>query len=157
MNRYLMIRRLRWPVMLVLTGVLLLLQQAGLLRFFHMWPLYLISWGVLLLAERAAIHEADMPPYPGPMGGPMGGPAGAPYGPPGTPYAGPMPGVPAQGAAPVSAAAPVPAAEPVVETSIVPAHGDEITHRDSNGGSNGDPTDGSHLSSNGGVKDGDEL
>jgi hypothetical protein len=112
MNRYFMIRRLRWPVMLVLTGILLLLQQMGFLRFFHMWPLYLISWGVLLLAERAAINEAAMPPYPGPEMDPYGG-------------TGPVPGAgPYAGQAPAQ----------TVSTSIVPVHGDEITHRDTNGG-----------------------
>jgi hypothetical protein len=104
MNRYLMIRRLWWPVMLVLTGVLALLNELDVARFSHTWPLYLIFWGALLLAERAAIHEADMPPYVDPMG---------------SPYAGPVGGV-----APVR----------TVTTSIVPAHGDEIAHRDKNDG-----------------------
>jgi hypothetical protein len=110
MNRYMMIRRLWWPVMLVLTGVLALLHQMDVARFSRTWPLYLIFWGVLKLAERAAINEADMLPYPDPMGGP---------------YAGPM-----AGAGPVAGAAPMQTAS----TSIVPVHGDEITHRDPNGG-----------------------
>ena len=114
MNRYLMIRRLRWPVMLMLTGVLALLHQMGVVRFSHTWPLFLISWGVLLLAERAAIHEADLSTSPDPMGGPMD-----------ASYAGPM-----GGAAPFAGQAPV----QTVETSIVPVHGDEITRRDVNGG-----------------------
>ena len=112
MNRYLMIRRLWWPVMLVLTGVLALLHQAGIARFSHTWPLYLIFWGALLLAERAAISEADLAPYPDPMGGPYTGPIATGVG----PVAGQNPG-----------AAPV-------QTAIVPVHGDEIVHRDANGG-----------------------
>jgi hypothetical protein len=110
MNRYMMIRRLWWPVMLVLTGVLALLHQTGVARFSRTWPLYLIFWGVLKLAERAAMNEADMLPYSDPIGGPYAGPMAA---------AGPIAGV-----APVQ----------TVSTSIVPVHGDEITHRDSNGG-----------------------
>jgi hypothetical protein len=111
MNRYLMIRRLRWPVLLMLTGVLALLHQMGVVRFSHTWPLYLISWGVLMLAERAAIHEADLSTYPDPMGGSYAG--------------GPM-----SGAAPFAGQAPV----QTVETSIVPVHGDEITRPGTNGG-----------------------
>jgi hypothetical protein len=117
MNRYLMIRRLRAPLFLLLLGVCALLHQMDLLSWWHAWPLFLILWGVMLLAERAAINEEDMPPYPGPVGGPVVGP-----------YAGP-----AQGAGPVAGQAPVQA----VETSIVPVHGDEITHRGTNGGTNG--------------------
>ncbi len=110
MNRYWMIRRLRWPVMLVLTGVLALLNQMGIARFGHTWPLYLVFWGVLMLAERAAINEADLTGYPAdPMVGPYGGPV-APAG--GT------------GVVPVQ----------TTGTSIVPVHGDEIVRRDGNGG-----------------------
>ena len=104
MNRYLMIRRLWWPVMLVLTGVLALLHELDVARFSHTWPLYLIFWGALLLAERATINDAVMAPYMDPMG---------------VPYAGQVGGV-----TPVQTA----------ETSIVPGHGDEITHRDTNDG-----------------------
>ncbi|WP_058187180.1 LiaF transmembrane domain-containing protein [Terracidiphilus gabretensis] len=110
MNRYLMIRRLWWPVMLVLTGVLALLHQMDVVRFSHTWPLYLIFWGALLLAERATVNEAGLPPYVDPMGGP---------------YAGPM-----ATAGPVGGVAPV----QTVQTSVVPAHVDEIRHRGTNGG-----------------------
>jgi hypothetical protein len=121
MNRYLMIRRLRGPLFLLLLGVCALLHQMGVLGFWHAWPLFLILWGVLLLAERAAINEADMPPYPGANPGPNMGP--------GMPYAGPTPGAPGQGTQGQNVN---PA--PTTETGIVPVHGDEITHRGNDGG-----------------------
>lgn len=74
MNRYMMIRRLRWPAILLLIGVLALLHQAGVIPYFWrlFWPLLLIMLGVLLLAERAALAAEGDSPY-----------CGAPY-----PYAG---------------------------------------------------------------------
>jgi hypothetical protein len=107
MNRYLMIRRLRGPAFLLLLGVCALLHQLNLLTWWHAWPLFLILWGVMLLAERAAISEADLPPYP-------------PPGYPATPQANPPGAAPAQ----------------TTETGIVPVHGDEITHRRTNGSTN---------------------
>src|SRR6266702_3598131 len=55
MNRYMIICRLRWPSLLLLTGVIALLHQAGVMTVWHAWPLYLILLGVLALAERAAL------------------------------------------------------------------------------------------------------
>lgn len=70
MNQYIMIRRLRWPAVLLLAGTIALLHEMGLIdsfsRFF--WPLVLILWGVLLLAERAVMAAwggYPPPPYPG--------------------------------------------------------------------------------------------
>ena len=105
MNRYAVICRLRWPLFLLLTGVIALLSQAHILSWGRAWPLYLILWGVLALAERATI-SSDMPPpgYPYTPGYPTAGYAGQPgaYGPP---------------------AAEVPPAPPVAPagTSIVPS------------------------------------
>jgi hypothetical protein len=67
MNRYLLIRRLRGPVILLLIGVLALLRQSGAIPYFWrlFWPLLLISVGVLLLAERAALAGDGYPPPPG--------------------------------------------------------------------------------------------
>lgn len=66
MNRYLMIRRLTGPSILLLIGVLALLAQAGVIRFWPLfWPLLLILIGVLKLAERAALASVDYPQYPG--------------------------------------------------------------------------------------------
>jgi hypothetical protein len=70
MNRYILIRRLRGPAILLLIGVLALLDQAGIINhFWHLfWPLLLITIGVLLLAERAALASEEMygtGPYPG--------------------------------------------------------------------------------------------
>ena len=65
MNRYIMIRRLRWPAILLLIGVLALLHQAGMIAHFWrlFWPLLLIMVGVLLLAERAALAAEGDAPY----------------------------------------------------------------------------------------------
>lgn len=98
MNRYILIRRLRGPAILLLLGTILLMHQAGLVDFWRLFvPLLLILIGVLKLAERAALAAGgDEPPY--------GSYPGSPY-----PY----------GAAPSpTAAAAVP---PQPGTSIVPA------------------------------------
>jgi hypothetical protein len=86
MNRYIMIRRLRGPAILLLAGVILLLHEADLVEFWGVFiPLLLILIGVLKLAERASLAAAgDEPPYPGtfpgapyPYGGANPAPAGA--------------------------------------------------------------------------------
>jgi len=81
MNRYIMIRRLRGPLFLLLVGVNALLNEAHLLSWGHSWPLYLILAGVLSLAERAAYHEevSGMPPASMPW---SGAPAQQPQTPP---------------------------------------------------------------------------
>lgn len=97
MNRYILIRRLRGPAILLLLGVIALLHESGLLDFWSMFvPLLLILIGVLKLAERAALAAAgDEVPYPG------------------SPY-------------PYGAAAPVAGvAQPQPATSIVPAPAQE--------------------------------
>jgi Domain of unknown function (DUF5668) len=112
MNRYILIRRLMGPAILLLVGVLALLHQADIIDSFWrlFWPLLLILVGVIKLAERAALaseHYPDTPyapyqqPYPGAYQG-----------------AYPAPGAPAQ----------PPAAS---ETSIVPSNRSDI---DRNGG-----------------------
>ena len=65
MSRYLIVCRLRWPALLLLTGVIALLDQMDILTWGRAWPLYLILLGVLALAERAAL-AAEPPPaaYP---------------------------------------------------------------------------------------------
>jgi len=65
MSRYLIVCRLRWPTLLLLTGVIALLDQMNVLTWGRAWPLYLILFGVLALAERAAL-AAEPPPasYP---------------------------------------------------------------------------------------------
>lgn len=67
MNRYILIRRLRGPAILVLLGVIALLHESGLVEFWSLFfPLLLILIGVLKLAERAALAAAgDQVPYPG--------------------------------------------------------------------------------------------
>jgi hypothetical protein len=67
MNRYILIRRLRGPAILLLLGVIALLHESGLVEFWSMFfPLLLILIGVLKLAERAALAAAgDEVPYAG--------------------------------------------------------------------------------------------
>jgi len=65
MNRYIMIRRLRGPAVLLLIGVMALLSQANILGWGQSWPLILILIGLLLLAERAALATGGYPPPPG--------------------------------------------------------------------------------------------
>jgi len=100
MNRYIIIHRLRWPALLLLTGVIALLDQADILSWGRAWPLYLILLGVLALAERATL--ANEPPPPA-----------YPYG-----YAPPPPGYPEGYAGAPVQSQPVP---PAPGTSIVPA------------------------------------
>jgi hypothetical protein len=107
MSRYLIVCRLRWPALLLLTGIIALLDQMDLMSWGRAWPLYLILFGVLALAERAALATEPQPP---PSAYPYAGyPAGyAPgYPPPAGAYPGPS--------APPQAASPAP-------TSIVPTH-----------------------------------
>jgi len=109
MNRYLIISRLRWPSLLLLTGVIALMHQAGIMSWGHAWPLYLILLGVLALAERAALASdpsATNYPYPGGYGTQPG------------PYQGQY-----AGAAPATGAPSPQPAQPA-STGIVPAHSD---------------------------------
>lgn len=87
MSRYIMIRRLRFPAILLLIGATWLLHTTGLIDhpWHWFWPLLLILLGVIMLAERAALAAdggypvgpccgqpyidprmaAGVPPYPG--------------------------------------------------------------------------------------------
>jgi len=96
MNRYLMVSRLRWPALLLLTGVIALLVNFDKLEWSQAWPLYLILLGVLALAERATLVSQPPPetPYAGYQSGYQGGypaayPSGYPagYTPQAAPYA----------------------------------------------------------------------
>jgi len=103
MNRYILIRRLMGPSILLLLGVTALLNQAHLVSWDLFVPLLLILIGVLKLAERAALASDGYPqppysgaPYQGPYQGPNPGQYPGPYPgavnpqPPGTaPYAQP--------------------------------------------------------------------
>jgi hypothetical protein len=91
MSRYILIRRLRGPAILLLIGTLALLHQMGTIPYFWrlLWPLLLITVGLLLLAERAALAAEGYPIFPG-----------APWqnASQGTSQAGPMQAGPIQGA-----------------------------------------------------------
>jgi len=67
MNRYILIRRLRGPAILLLLGIVALLHEADLVDGWSLFfPLLLILIGVLKLAERAALAAAgDVSTYPG--------------------------------------------------------------------------------------------
>jgi hypothetical protein len=66
MNRYILIRRLTGPSILLLLGVVALLHQADLVSWSIFLPLLLILIGVLKLAQRTALAAAgDEPMYPG--------------------------------------------------------------------------------------------
>jgi hypothetical protein len=73
MNRYILIRRLMGPSILLLLGMVALLSQAHVVHFYIFFPLLLILIGVLKLAERAALAAEGgyLPPpqgwgpYPG--------------------------------------------------------------------------------------------
>jgi hypothetical protein len=75
MNRYILIRRLTGPCILLLLGIVALLHQADIVHWTIFWPLLLILIGVLKLAQRAALAAAgDEPMYPGTYPGyPYGG------------------------------------------------------------------------------------
>jgi len=106
MNRYMMISRLRWPAILLLTGIIALLDQADILSWGRAWPLYLILFGVLALAERATLSSEPPPPsYPYGAGYQAAG-----YAPPPGNYQG------------TYAASPEPSAQALTGTAIVPAH-----------------------------------
>jgi hypothetical protein len=66
MNRYILIRRLTGPSILLLLGVVALLHQADMVSWNIFVPLLLILLGVLKLAQRAVLAAAgDEPMYPG--------------------------------------------------------------------------------------------
>lgn len=65
MNRYILIRRLMGPSILLLLGIVALLSQAHVAHFYIFFPLLLILIGVLKLAERAALAaDGGYPPPP---------------------------------------------------------------------------------------------
>lgn len=77
MNRYILIRRLMGPSILLLLGIVALLAQMHVVHFYLFFPLLLILIGVLKLAERAALSADGPPPwaaYPGPGQAPGAGP-----------------------------------------------------------------------------------
>ncbi len=93
MNRYILIRRLKGPAILLLIGTIALLHQAGLASWHLFVPLLFIVLGVLLLAERAVLATMDDPSqyggmYPGQGAGPYPGQPWGQYGSTPNPQAG---------------------------------------------------------------------
>jgi hypothetical protein len=110
MNKYFLIRRLRWPAVLMLIGVVALLYQAGAIsNFWHLFiPLLLILLGVLMLAERAVLAaDGGFPPYPG------------------TPYS--------PGAIDPATGQPIAAQPPAPGSAIVPANSHDIEIKNDRG------------------------
>ncbi len=81
MNHYFLIRRLTWPAVLLLLGIVALLDETHVAGWGIFIPLLLILLGVLKLAERVALTGEETSTggsYPG--GTYSGGPySGAPY------------------------------------------------------------------------------
>jgi hypothetical protein len=110
MNRYILIRRLTGPSVLLLLGTVALLHEAHLAHWGLFVPLLLILIGVLKLAERAALAAAgDEPQFP-------------------SAYPGAYPGAPST--YPGAGAAPIPA-QP--GSAIVPAQSEGLV-KNSEGG-----------------------
>lgn len=81
MNRYLLIHRLTGPAILLLLGIVALLAEMHVVRFFGVFvPLLLILLGVLKLMERMALagYQAPGSPAYGPYTPPYGGQGSAP-------------------------------------------------------------------------------
>ncbi|HWA93352.1 MAG TPA: hypothetical protein VG844_02035 [Terracidiphilus sp.] len=103
MNRYILIRRLTGPSVLLLLGIIALLHQADLVSWNLFFPLLLILIGLLKLAQRAALAAAGDEAY--------------------NYYPGSYPGYPYGAGAPPQA----PVTQPVPQgtsQSIVPSHKD---------------------------------
>lgn len=77
MNKYIFIRRLTGPAVLLLLGIVALLNEAHLVHFGIFVPLLLILLGVLKLAERAVLASEPYPGAPYPYSGATGAPSGA--------------------------------------------------------------------------------
>lgn len=69
MNRYILIRRLMGPSILLLLGIVALLSETHVVHFYLFFPLLFILIGVLKLAERAALSADGPPPWGGYPGG----------------------------------------------------------------------------------------
>jgi hypothetical protein len=52
------VRRLFWPLMLSMFGLLSLLNNLYIIRWHNSWPLYLVLAGVIMLAQRVVANQA---------------------------------------------------------------------------------------------------
>jgi len=120
MSRYILIRRLRGPAILLLIGTLALLHQMGAIPYFWrlFWPLLLITFGLVLLAERAALATEGYPLFPGaPWHDEAQGPSQAGPNQAGPIQAGPIPGAQSQSVENSGA---------IEDPAIVPSHWQEF-------------------------------
>jgi hypothetical protein len=53
-----LIQAIRGPVLLIVLGVLLAMDHAGVVEFRRVWPVLVILYGVLKLAERTGVRAA---------------------------------------------------------------------------------------------------
>ncbi len=68
MNQYMLLRRMFWPIMLLVFGVTAILNEYTGIDYNKSWPIYVIAWGILKLAENAVLAQNPPPappPYPG--------------------------------------------------------------------------------------------
>ncbi len=49
---------IRGPVMMIVLGVLLAIDQLGTISFMRTWPVLLIVFGLFKLAEKSAVRDA---------------------------------------------------------------------------------------------------
>lgn len=78
MNQYMLLRRMFWPIMLLVFGVTAILNEYTGIGYDKSWPIYVIAWGILKLAENAILAQ-NPPPTPPPYGG-YPPPPGSAYG-----------------------------------------------------------------------------
>ena len=98
MSRYIFIRRLTGPAILLLFGTVALLHEAHVVSWDIFGPLLLILIGVIMLAKRAALANEPYPPASPHQGGVPPQSQTPPYGAPQypTPPRAPAPQYPAQ-------------------------------------------------------------
>jgi hypothetical protein len=60
-NNALLLRALRGPLTLIVTGILFVVDHSGALSFTKTWPILIIFLGVVRLAERAV--ATPPPPF----------------------------------------------------------------------------------------------
>jgi hypothetical protein len=70
MNQYILLRRMRGPIMLLVFGITAILAEYTRIGYSESWPLYIIAWGILKLAENAILAQHPPSTLPGYSGYP---------------------------------------------------------------------------------------